>query len=133
MYPHIEPFDMGHLPTSDGNVIYWEASGNPNGKPALHLHGGPGSGIAIGHRRRFDPGKFLIVSFDQRGCGRSRPLVTDPGADLSRNTTQAQIADIEALRSHLGVEHWLVTGLSWGTTLALAYAQAHPERVSELV
>jgi proline iminopeptidase len=122
MFPPIEPFDTGHLPTSDGNDIYWEASGNPDGKPALHLHGGPGSGVMTGYRRRFDPDKFLIVSFDQRGCGRSRPLVTDPDANLSTNTTQAQIGDIEALRLHLGVEQWLVTGLSWGTTLALAYA-----------
>lgn len=132
MFPPIEPFDGGLLPTSDGNVIYWEASGNLDGKPALHLHGGPGSGTMTGYRRRFDPDRFLIVSFDQRGCGRSRPLVSEPDTDLSTNTTQAQIADIESLRSHLGVERWLVTGLSWGTTLALAYAQAHPERVSEL-
>ncbi len=133
MFPPIEPFAGGMLPVGDDNAIYWEASGNPNGKPALHLHGGPGSGTMAGYRRRFDPDRFLIVSFDQRGCGRSRPLVTDPAADLSRNTTPALIADIEALRAHLGVERWLVTGLSWGTTLALAYAQAHPQRVSEII
>lgn len=133
MFPPIEPFASGHLRVSDGNEIYWEASGNPNGKPALHLHGGPGGGIMTGYRRRFDPDRFLIVSFEQRGCGRSRPLVTDPVADLSTNTTSALVADIEALRAHLGVERWLVAGVSWGTTLALAYAQAHPERVSELV
>jgi proline iminopeptidase len=131
MYPPIEPFATGMLPVSDGNEIYWEASGNPEGKPALHLHGGPGSGIMTGHRKRFDPERYLIVSFEQRGCGRSRPLVTPE--NVTTNTTQALIRDIEALREHLGVERWLVTGLSWGTTLALAYAQAHPERVSEIV
>lgn len=134
MFPPIEPFATGHLPVSDGNEIYWEASGNPDGKPAIHLHGGPGSGIMTGHRRRFDPTRWLIVSLEQRGCGRSRPLVTDPDAPpLATNNTQALIADIETLREHLTVERWLVTGLSWGTTLAFAYAQAHPERVSELV
>jgi proline iminopeptidase len=133
MFPPIEPFASGYLAVSDGNEIYWEASGNPSGKPALHLHGGPGSGIMAGYRRRFDPDRFLIVSFEQRGCGRSRPLVTDPAADLSTNTTPALIADIEALGAHLGVDRWLVTGLSWGSTLALAYAQAHPARVSELI
>jgi proline iminopeptidase len=134
MFPPIEPFATGYLPVSDGNEIYWETSGNPKGKPALHLHGGPGSGMGEGYRRRFDPEKFLIVGLDQRGCGRSRPLVTDPTApDLSTNTTQVLIADIEALRRHLGVEKWLVTGLSWGSSLALAYAQANPDRVSEIV
>jgi proline iminopeptidase len=134
MFPSIEPFATGYLPVSDCNEIYWETSGNPKGKPAIHLHGGPGSGTGPGYRRRFDPAKFLIVGFEQRGCGRSRPLVTDPNApDLSTNTTQALIADIEALREHLGVEKWLLTGLSWGSSLALAYAQAHPERVSEIV
>ena len=97
------------------------------------MDGGPGSGISAGYRRRFDPDRFFIISFEQRGCGRSRPLVTDAAADLSTNTTAALIADIEALRMHLGVERWLVHGASWGTTLALAYAQAHPRRVSELV
>jgi proline iminopeptidase len=133
MFPPIEPFASGHLPVGDGNAIYWEASGNPGGKPALHLHGGPGGGIMTGYRRRFDPDWFLIVSFEQRGCGRSRPLVVEPGADLATNTTPALIADIEALRDYLDVDRWLVSGISWGTTLALAYAQAHPERVSELI
>jgi proline iminopeptidase len=118
---------------SDANAIYWETSGNPRGKPALYLHGGPGSGILTGYRRRFNPEEFLIVSFEQRGCGRSRPLVTEPTADLSTNTTSALIDDIEALRAHLGVDRWLLEGLSWGSTLALAYAQAHPERVSEIL
>ena len=113
--------------------MYWEASGNPEGKPALYLHGGPGSGCQTGYRQHFDPEQYLIVSFDQRGCGRSRPLVTDPDYDLGSNTTQALLADIEQLREHLGVHRWLLTGMSWGTTLALAYAQAYPQRVSEIV
>lgn len=113
--------------------MYWEASGNPQGKPALYLHGGPGSGMQTGYRQLFDPERYLIVSFDQRGCGRSQPLVTELGYDLGSNTTQALIADIEQLREHLGIERWLLTGISWGTTLALAYAQAHPQRVSEIV
>jgi proline iminopeptidase len=133
VFPPIEPLATGHLPVGDGNEIYWEASGIPNGKPALYLHGGPGSGISAGYRRRFDPNQYFIVSFEQRGCGRSRPLVTDATANLGTNTTPALIADIEALRGHLGIERWLVHGASWGTTLALAYAQAHPQRVSELV
>jgi proline iminopeptidase len=113
--------------------MYWEASGNPQGKPALYLHGGPGSGLQTGYRQFFDPERYLIVSFDQRGCGRSLPLASDPDSDLASNTTQALLADIEQLREHLGIERWLLTGVSWGTTLALAYAQAHPERVSEIV
>ncbi|HEX5499743.1 MAG TPA: prolyl aminopeptidase, partial [Thermomicrobiales bacterium] len=133
LFPPIEPFATGMLPIAGGNDMYWEASGNPDGKPALHLHGGPGSGIQNGYRRRFDPERFLIVSFEQRSCGRSRPLASDPAADLSTNTTPALVGDIEALREFLGVERWLVSGISWGTTLALAYAQAHPDRVSELV
>jgi proline iminopeptidase len=112
--------------------MYWEASGNPKGEPALYLHGGPGSGLQTGwYRQHFDPERCLIVSFDQRGCGRSRPWVTE--CDLGSNTTQALIADIEQLREHLGIERWLLTGVSWGSTLALAYAQAHPERISEIV
>ncbi|MGD9890023.1 MAG: prolyl aminopeptidase, partial [Dehalococcoidia bacterium] len=133
MFPPIEPFATGYLPVGDGNELYWEASGSPSGTPALYLHGGPGAGVGTGYRNWFDPSRFLIVSFDQRGCGRSRPLVTDATADLSTNTTPALIADIEALRGHLRVERWLVSGASWGTTLALAYAQAHPNRVSEMV
>ena len=113
--------------------MYWEASGNQKGKPALYLHGGPGSGCQAGYRQHFDPERYLIVSFDQRGCGRSQPLVTDPDYDLGSNTTQALLADIEQLREHLGVQRWLLTGMSWGTTLALAYAQAYPQRVSEIV
>lgn len=133
MFPEIGTFATGHLPVTDGNEIYWEASGNPRGKPALHLHGGPGSGIMTRYRRHFDPERFLVVSFEQRGCGRSRPLVTNPGADLLSNTTPALISDIEELRRHLQVEAWLLSGVSWGTTLALAYAQAYPDRVTEIV
>jgi proline iminopeptidase len=133
VFPPIEPFASGLLPVGDGNEIYWEACGNPSGKPVLYLHGGPGGGMMSGYRRRCDPEQFLIVGFEQRGCGRSRPLVTDPSSNLATNTTPALISDIEVLRSHLGVERWLLTGVSWGTTLALAYAQAHPEHVSEIV
>ena len=131
MFPPIEPYATGMLPVSDDNLIYWEASGNPDGKPALHLHGGPGGGIMSGYRRRFDPDLYLIIGFEQRGCGRSRPLAN--AGNIVTNTTQALIRDIEALREHFRVDQWLVTGMSWGTTLALAYAQTHPDRVSELV
>jgi len=129
----IEPFKSEILQLADGSGMYWEASGNPKGKPALYLHGGPGSGLLTGYRQHFDPERYLIVAVDQRGCGRSWPLVTDPGYDLGSNTTLSLIADIEQLREHLGIDRWLLTGLSWGTTLALAYAQAHPERVTEIV
>ena len=129
----IEPLNSDILQLADGSGMYWEASGNPKGKPALFLHGGPGSGLQTGYRRHFDPDRYLIVAFDQRGCGRSRPLVIDPGYDLGSNTTQILMADIEQLREHLRIERWLVTGMSWGTTLALAYAQAYPARVSEMV
>lgn len=132
-FPPIEPFATGHLRVEGDQTLYWEASGNPEGKPALYVHGGPGGGIMTGYRRHFDPDTHLIVSFEQRGCGRSRPLAGEPGHDLAANTTQSLIGDIEALRRHLGVARWLVYGVSWGTTLALAYAQAFPERVSELV
>jgi proline iminopeptidase len=133
MNNNIEPFASGHLSVDDGNEIYWETSGNPKGKPALYLHGGPGSGISGGYRCHFDPEKFLIVSFEQRGCGRSRPRVSEPGSDLKKNTTQALISDIEKLRIHLKVDKWLLLGTSWGTTLALAYAQTVPERVTAIV
>ena len=133
-YPAIEPFASGLLRVRDGTEIYWEASGRPDGKPALYLHGGPGSTLGTGgYRRRLDPSRYLIVGIDQRGCGRSRPLVTEVPGSLPGNTTQALVADIEEVRAHLGIERWLVSGISWGTTLALAYAQDHPERVTELV
>lgn len=133
MFPAIDVFASGHLATTDGNEIYWESSGNPLGLPALYLHGGPGGGIMGGYRRHFDPAVFLIVSFEQRGCGRSRPRASDPAANLQTNTTQHLIADIELLRQHLGVDRWLIYGASWGVTLALAYAQAHADRVAGLV
>jgi len=114
----IQPFRSEILQLADGSGMYWEASGNPKGKPALYLHGGPGSGLQTGYRQHFDPERCLIVSFDQRGCGRSLPLVIDSDCDLGSNTTQALLAEIEQLREHLGIERWLLTGMSWGTTLA---------------
>jgi proline iminopeptidase len=127
-YPPVEPFDSGHLDVGDGHEIYYEQSGNPRGKPALFLHGGPGGGGDVNCRRFFDPSGYRIVVFDQRGSGRSRPH-----ASLEANTTWHLVADIERLRTHLGIERWLVFGGSWGSTLALAYAQTHPIAVSELV
>ncbi len=134
MHPPIEPFASGLLAVGADVKIYWETSGNPRGRPALYLHGGPGSGLGPGgYRRRYDPERYLIVGIDQRGCGRSRPLITDALHTLELNTTQALIDDIEAVRAYLGIDRWLVSGVSWGTTLALAYALTHPERVTELV
>jgi proline iminopeptidase len=132
-YPPIAPFETGHLPVTDGHVLYWEASGNPDGVPALYLHGGPGGGAGTGVRRLFDPSRYRIVVFDQRGCGRSRPLASDADADLSANTTPHLLDDIEALRRHLGVDRWTLLGFSWGTTLALAYALRHRDRVRAMV
>jgi proline iminopeptidase len=132
-YPEIEPYETGVLETSDGHSVYWEVSGNPKGKPAIFLHGGPGSGCSAGQRRFFDPDAYRIVLFDQRGSGRSRPLASDPSADLSTNTTQHLIADIELLRRHLGVDSWTMLGMSWGSTLGLAYAESHSHRVNALV
>jgi proline iminopeptidase len=132
-YPEIEPCETGMLDVGDGHRIYWETSGNPKGKPAVALHGGPGSGSRPGRRRDFDPSAYRIVQFDQRGCGRSTPHASDPATDLSTNTTHHLIADIERLREHLAVERWLVWGASWGVTLGLAYAERHPDRVSEMV
>ena len=127
----IEPFDSGLLRVHDGTGVYWETSGNPDGTPMVWLHGGPGTGLRSGgYRRAPDPTRWLIVGMDQRACGRSRPLATEPGFDLSTLTTQAMIADLEELREHLGIKRWLVAGGSWGTTLALAYGEAHPDRVS---
>jgi proline iminopeptidase len=128
LYPPIEPYRRGWLRVSPLHEIYWEESGNPKGKPALFVHGGPGAGADPRSRRFFDPRRYRIVVFDQRGCGRSRPH-----ASLEENTTWHLVADIEELRAFLGIERWLVFGGSWGSTLALAYAQAHPKRVSELV
>lgn len=132
MYPPIEPYASGLLDVGDGNQVHWETCGNPDGTPALVVHGGPGSGCVPGMRRPFDPDAYRIVLFDQRGCGRSTPGVDDPAVDLSANTTHHLIADMELLREHLGVQRWLVAGWSWGTTLALAYAERHPDRVTAL-
>ena len=133
LYPVIEPYEHGMLEVGDGHRLYWETCGNPAGKPAVVLHGGPGSGCTPGWRRFFDPAAYQIVLFDQRGCGRSTPHASDPAVDLSTNTTHHLLADIERLREYLGVERWLIFGGSWGSTLGLAYAEAHPERVSELI
>ncbi|USX49056.1 prolyl aminopeptidase [Lentzea sp. HUAS12] len=132
MYPEIEPHASGHLETGDGNQVYWEECGNPDGKPVVFLHGGPGGGCSPSHRRLFDPSAYRIVLFDQRGCGRSLPHASTSG-DLSTNTTWHLVADMELLRESLGISRWQVFGGSWGSTLALAYAQKHPDRVSELV
>ena len=121
------------LEVGDGNRVYWETCGNPLGKPAVVLHGGPGSGCTEWHRRLFDPGAYRLVLFDQRGCGRSTPHASEPDIDLAGNTTANLIADIELLRQHLDVERWLVFGGSWGSTLALAYAERYPDRVTEMI
>ncbi|MFY7905922.1 MAG: prolyl aminopeptidase [Burkholderiaceae bacterium] len=128
LYPPLQPFRTGMLDTGDGHQIYWELCGNPDGRPAVFLHGGPGSGCSPDHRRLFDPTKYCVLLFDQRGCGRSLPF-----ASLDNNTTWHLVADMERLRQMLGVDRWLVFGGSWGSTLALAYAQRHTERVSALV
>ncbi|HEV7419143.1 MAG TPA: prolyl aminopeptidase [Mycobacterium sp.] len=133
LYPPIEPYESGMLDVGDGNHVYWEACGNPDGTPALAVHGGPGSGCVPGMRRPFDPDRYRIVLFDQRGCGRSTPHASDPAVDLSANTTDHLIADVELLRRHLGVDRWVLAGWSWGTTLGLAYAEEHPGRVAALV
>jgi proline iminopeptidase len=132
-YPAIEPYGEGMLDVGEGHRIHWEVSGNPGGKPAVALHGGPGSGVSPGRRRSFDPDAYRLVQFDQRGCGLSTPSAADPLTDLSTNTTHHLLGDIERLREHLGIDRWLVWGGSWGVTLGLAYAQRHPERVSEMV
>lgn len=124
----------GLLPVRDGHEVYWEESGTPDGIPALYLHGGPGGTLgAGGYRSMFDPSRFRVIGLDQRGCGRSTPHVTAPGYDLSQNTTVHLIDDLARLRDHLGVDRWLVNGVSWGSTLAFAYARAHPEQVLGIV
>jgi proline iminopeptidase len=132
-YPPIEPYDQGLLDVGDGNLVYWEACGNPDGKPALGVHGGPGSGAGPGSRRYFDPARYRVILYDQRGCGRSTPHASDPSTDMSVNTTEHLLGDMERLREHLEIERWLLYGGSWGSTLILAYAERHPERVSEIV
>lgn len=128
LYPEIEPFDSGMLDVGDGHTVYWERVGTRGAKPALFLHGGPGGGCSPTHRRAFDPEKYDVMLFDQRGCGRSKPH-----AELEANTTWHLVADIERLRNMMGVDKWQVFGGSWGSTLALAYAETHPECVSELI
>ena len=129
LYPDFQPYETGMLDVGDGHSLYWELSGNPDGKPAVFLHGGPGGGSSPKHRRQFNPDKYKILVFDQRGCGQSTPF-----ASLEANTTWHLVADIEKLRTEVArVEKWLVFGGSWGSTLSLAYAQTHPDRVTELV
>lgn len=127
LYPHCNPFDTGFM-SQDGHEIYYEQCGNPNGKPAVFLHGGPGGGGSQSVRRFFDPDVYLIVIFDQRGCGRSKPH-----GCLENNTTWDLVSDIENLKNILGIDQWLVFGGSWGSTLALAYAQSYPNSVTEMV
>ena len=123
LFPAIEPFASGHIPLDDLHAMYWEQSGQPEGLPVLFVHGGPGAGTSPNHRRLFDAETYRIVLYDQRGAGRSTPL-----GETRRNTTALLIEDIERLREHLGIERWLLLGGSWGSTLALAYAEAHPDR-----
>jgi proline iminopeptidase len=127
-YPPITPYKNGHLEVGDGHQVYWELSGNPKGKPVVFLHGGPGGGCGATHRRLFDPKRYNIMLFDQRGCGKSTP-----NASTDANTTWHLVADMEKLRALMGADKWQLFGGSWGSTLALAYAQRHPERVSELI
>lgn len=132
-FPPTEPHQQGMLDVGDGQQIYWEVCGNPRGKPALFLHGGPGSGCSVGSRRLFDPAQYRIVIFDQRNCGRSTPSAADPATVLDRNTTPLLIDDIERLRQHLGVDKWVLFGGSWGVTLGLAYAEQHPQHVAAAI
>ncbi len=128
LYPEVEPYDTGHIKVSDVHELYYEQCGTPNGKPVVFLHGGPGAGLIPDYRRFFDPSAYRIILFEQRGCGRSTPH-----ASLDDNTTWRLVADIEKIREQFGVDEWLVFGGSWGSTLALAYAETHPERVRGLV
>jgi proline iminopeptidase len=128
LYPEIQPYESGRLDVGDGHSLYWERCGTRGAKPVVFLHGGPGAGCSPDHRRQFDPERYDILLFDQRGCGRSTPH-----ASLEANTTWHLVADVEQLRELAGVERWMVFGGSWGSTLALAYAETHPERVTELV
>ncbi|MEU6511371.1 prolyl aminopeptidase [Streptomyces sp. NPDC046942] len=133
LHPEIEPYETGMLDVGDGNHVYWETCGNPDGKPALVLHGGPGSGCTPYFRRLFDPAAYRIVLLDQRGCGRSTPHASRHDTDMSVNTTAHLITDLEQLRRHLGIDRWLVWGVSWGSVLGLRYAQTHPDAITELV
>jgi proline iminopeptidase len=133
LYEPVVPYDVGALEVGDGQTLYWETVGTPQGLPAVWLHGGPGSGSTPEARRHFDPYAYRAALFDQRGCGRSRPLVSEPDANLSVNTTDHLVADIERLRTHLRIDRWVVVGVSWGVTLGLIYAQRHPDRVLAMV
>lgn len=132
-YPPIDAFTEGLLDVGDGQALHYELSGRPDGKPAVVLHGGPGGRSRPGVREQFDPRAYLIIQFDQRGAGRSTPSLADFDTDLTVNTTAHLVADIERIRIHLGIEKWLVYGASWGATLAQAYTQRHPDRVTEVV
>lgn len=129
----IEPNESGHLDVGDSHLVYWETVGEPDGLPAVWLHGGPGAPPTPRTRENVDLSRYRLVIFDQRGCGRSRPLASDPEVDLTTNTTDHLVADMERLRSHLGIERWVVIGGSWGVTLGLVYAERHPDRVLGLV
>lgn len=133
LFPPLEPNRTGHLEVGDGQKIYWEESGTPEGKPVVFLHGGPGGGTSPVHRQLFDPTRYRMILLDQRNCGRSLPSASDPATDLSENTTWHLVEDLERLREHLDVDRWQVFGGSWGSGLALAYAETHPSRVTELV
>ncbi|MEQ7127665.1 alpha/beta fold hydrolase [Actinopolymorpha sp. B11F2] len=134
MFEKAEVRAFGLLAVGGGHEVYWEESGDPGGIPAVYLHGGPGGTLGQGgYRNRFDPSRFRVIGLDQRGCGRSTPHVTVPGYDLTQHTTAHLIDDLERLREHLQIDRWLVNGVSWGSTLALAYAQAYPERVLGIV
>ncbi len=128
LFAEIEPYETGYLPVEGGHSIYWEQVGNPQGRPALFVHGGPGAGAGAVHRRFFDPAYWRVVVFDQRGAGRSRPH-----GSIGGNATPALVEDMEQLRRHLGIESWLLFGGSWGSTLSLCYAQAHVARVTGMV
>ncbi|MEV6239873.1 prolyl aminopeptidase [Lentzea sp. NPDC051838] len=133
MYPQVEPYDQGMLEVGDGQQIHWELSGNPDGKPAVVFHGGPGTGFNPRWRQDFDPEHWKLVLWDQRGCGQSTPPASDPATSMEHNTTQHLIDDAEKLREHLEIDKWMLMGGSWGSTLILAYAIQHPHRTSEIV
>src|SRR5215472_12573788 len=133
LHPETPPHGEGMLDVGDGNRMRWAAYGNPSGKPAAVVHGGPGSGSNPGAVQLFDPSRYRVVLFDQRGCGGSTPHASDPATDMRHNTTAHLIADMERLREHLGVDRWLLLGNSWGSTLSLAYAERYPNHVSEIV
>lgn len=134
MYERVSPVASGLLSMSDGQGVYWEDSGARDGIPLLYLHGGPGGGLGSrGYVTKADPSRYRILGIDQRGCGKSVPLALDPQHDLEANTTSRLIADLEELRAHLGIASWVLNGVSWGSTLAIAYAQAHPERVRGVI